>query len=182
MPNPPRPRARVKLPASLLDAIRKLGGRVTKCPGEDLHSVEGVLYGSPVWDIYEQWAASSGGDPQLTCGFWPSADIVRTALAPPEHMAGAITREVQSLIYYYAQLRAEDIDAAGEAPIGAPLPAPPAIVHVHHAKLALSALMSRIQHPPENYPILAALRAGSYICNISQVWSNTVVDIVLYKP
>lgn len=98
-------------------------------------------------------------------------------------MGVSILREVNSIIQYYSQLRADDFGPNGNliARIGAPLAGPPAHIRVHHAKMALSALMQAIQNPPDNYPILNSLKSGSYICTMNQQWANVGIDVVLFK-
>ena len=76
----------------------------------------------------------------------------------------------------------EDFEENAAPNIGAPLQAHPANPRIHHANIALSKLMERIQNPPPNYPTLLGLRSGSYICTVTQHWANMLVEIVLMKP
>ena len=90
--------------------------------------------------------------------------------------------EANWAVTHHAALMAADF--VGGLPVIPPpqaLPPPQAWVAIHHAKLALHACMSFIQHAPPHYPTLAALAPGSYICDFTEQWANHLVSIQLFK-
>lgn len=56
------------------------------------------------------------------------------------------------------------------------------VTNVRHATIAVSKMMEGIQNPPANYPVINALKSGSYICTLNQQWANAGVVINLFKP
>ena len=121
-------------------------------------------------------------DPWVSILFQPSQNILDTTTVPPDALGIPIQREASSIVYYYSTLQMDDFENGAIPEIGAPLGAPPATSRIHHATVALSKLMERIQNPPENYPTLLGLKFGSYVCTITQLWANMLVEIVLMKP
>ena len=171
------------IPTKVRNNLRNLGAVVEKLVGENLYSITGIVYGDEAWKVYEEWGKSIDGDPRVGAVYGPSEDIVDTALCPQDAIGIPLLRECNSIIYYYSSLRPNDFGGGDQFPeIGAPLRAPRPFVKVHHATMALSKLMERLQQPPANYPVLASLRSGSYICTVVQGWSNAAVDIDLFKP
>lgn len=76
----------------------------------------------------------------------------------------------------------EDFAGSPNPPIPGPLPGPLRSTNVHHAKIALHALLVRIQTMKEpRYPTLSNLPSGSYVCDVSITWANTVQAVTLFK-
>lgn len=169
-------------PQCVRDAIAAAGGLVEKCPGEKLYSITNIEFGDNAWKKYEEWAATVERDPIVQALFAPSPAIAGVVLCPPLAMVGHILNEANSIIAHYAPLLEHQVFGPAPPAIPGPLAAAPINVHVRHPKVALSALMQRIQDPPATYPVLAALNPGSYICTVQQVWGNGVVAITLFKP
>jgi hypothetical protein len=115
--------------------------------------------------------------------FAPAVDIEETVLCPPDEMMPGLLREASSIVYHYAPMRSEDFAECDQPPIPGPLKKPRAPAHVHHAKIALRALLGRIQtmNEPTKYPTLSSLRSGSYICTVWISWSNAAHEVVLFR-
>ena len=65
--------------------------------------------------------------------------------------------------------------------ITSPIIAPPMVTNVRHANISVSKMIEGIQNPPANYPVINALKSGSYICTLNQQWGNAGVVINLFK-
>jgi hypothetical protein len=156
------------------------GGVVSKIPGEDLSMCD-VKYGDSVWAVYEEWASSFEENLRICAAFAPGPEIGNSTLCPPLAIAGTIVTEANSVIVHYAPLPPVAIEGGAVPNIPRPIPFPPALTTYAHPKLALSALMQRIQTPPADYAALSSLCPGSYICTIMHIWANAAVTIVLYK-
>ncbi|KAI3658392.1 hypothetical protein MP638_001392 [Amoeboaphelidium occidentale] len=171
-----------KIPLNVINELSANGACVNKLEGEEFYSVTEITFGDKAWITYEKWASGINKDSRVGANFGPGPDIVNTALLPSDNFVAAIQREARSIIHRFAGLNVQDFENGNQPQIGPPIPAPPIFTRIHHAKLALSGLMNRIQDPPLDYPVLRALRSGSYICTIDQQWANAGVEIVLFKP
>lgn len=171
-----------KIPKKVLNEMQDRGALVEKLEGEDLYSVTEIVYGDEAWKVYEDWGNTIDGDPRVGAVFAPPENILGTVLCPNVQLAFEIYQETNSIILHYAPKRIGDFRNEDSPEIPGPVAAPRPHVNVHHATIALSKLMQRIQNPPNNYPILDSLRSGSYICTVNQQWSNAGVDIELFKP
>jgi len=171
-----------KIPKKVLDEMKAKGAKVEKLEGEELYSVTNITYKDKAWDVYEAWGETIDGDPRVGSGFFPLDSIIGTALCPEDALGVLVMREANSIIHYYAPLRRDDFNGNILPEIGPILRAPRMLINVHHASIALSKLLQRIQNPPYNYPTINSLRSGSYICTINQQWANAGVEIVLFKP
>ena len=167
----------------LFKNLKKSGATVEKVPGEKLWGVFGIRYQNDAWKVLEEWENSMGDiDPWVSILFQPSQNILDTMIVPPDELGIPIQRETSSIVYYYSTLRMDNFVNGAIPDIGAPLRAPSANPRIHHATIALSKLMERIQNPPANYPTLLGLKSGSYVCTITQLWADMLVEIVLMKP
>ncbi|KAI3630466.1 hypothetical protein MIR68_011901 [Amoeboaphelidium protococcarum] len=177
-----KPLKGARIPLNVIKEMAANGATVNKLEGEELYSVTGITFEDNAWMTYEKWAGGIDKDPRVGANFGPGPNIANTVLAPPNHLGHDIQCEARSIVHHYAGLRAQGFENGNHPQIGPPLPAPPIFTRIHHAKLALSSLMNRIQDPPNDYPVLRSLRSGSYICTIDQQWANAGVQIVVFKP
>ncbi|KAI3639184.1 hypothetical protein MIR68_002714 [Amoeboaphelidium protococcarum] len=177
-----KPLKGARIPLDVINEMSANGAIVNKLEGEELYSVTGITFEDNAWITYEKWAGGIDKDPRVGANFGPGPNLVNSALVPTDNLIGSIQREARSIVNHYAGLRAQDFENENHPQIGPPLPAPPIFTRIHHAKLALSSLMNRIQDPPNDYPVLRSLRSGSYICTIDQQWANAGVEIVVFKP
>ena len=143
-----------KIPRNVLNAMKDSGALVEKLEGEELYSVTDIVYGDEAWKIYEDWGNTVDGDPRVGAIFAPSENILGTVLCPDDIIAIRIQREANSIIYHYAPKSIEDFRNEDLLEIPGPLVAPRPLVKVHHARIALSKLLRRIQNPPSNYQSL----------------------------
>jgi hypothetical protein len=115
------------------------------------------------WEIYETWGKRLDADPFVQAIFNPTAEIQNTSLCPPVDLVHPIQIEANSIIFHYALFTAVDFVGVILSAIPAPLAAVILPVQVHHAKIALSAIMAAIQNPPNTYATIHALQASSYM-------------------
>ena len=167
-----------EIPKEVLQSMEANGAKVEKVPGEALVSITEIQYGDAAWKIYEAWAENIDKDPRVFIGFFPSKAVRDSTLSPSRAVGAEIVVEAISILSHYSRLMVADFH--DNVPIiGPPLEDVPMFIVVHHAKLALSSFMERIQNPPANYPVLSALKSGSYICTVDQQWANAGVNITI---
>lgn len=65
-----------------------------------------------------------------------------------------------------APLLIADFPADGIPVLPGPLPAPIMMTNVHHAKVAVTALLEAISNPGANYPVINDLHAEHYIRHV----------------
>lgn len=131
--------------------------------------------GSPAWKVYADWASELGEVDPAMLPFWDP---------PPQNppaQAGLILSEVASVITHCAHMNMQSF-AMGPPGIPLPLAAPQLPIFVHHARVAVTGIVERIQNPPRNYPTLSNLGSGSYICDIEYRWTRATVVVAIYKP
>jgi hypothetical protein len=163
---------------------------IVPVPSDDRHFSHRICvgFGDEAWQVYEQWAETVTDDPGVTAMFTPRAGTIGTIICPNVALAFPIMLEANSIIHHYAPLSVDQVFTAPLLPAVLPtIPGPlngfPAMpIYVHHAKVALSGLIQRIQDPPANYPTIFGLGLGSYICHVHQQWANGVVVIAVFKP
>ena len=123
------------------------------------------------------------------------------ALRPPNAIGVDICREAASVAHHYGvAYGASHASSAGDSASAAaaaahppplfvpillapPLDPQPLFAKVPCAKVALPALLHRIQslNDRHNYPTISRLPRGSYICDIAISWSNAGHSIALFK-
>jgi hypothetical protein len=139
-------------------------------------------FGDSVHMIMNAWVSDLDEDPIVSVQFAPAFSILGTALCPPKAVAFDILCEASSVVCHYAPMLREDFAGSPNPPIPGPLPGPLRSTNVHHAKIALHALLVRIQTMKEpRYPTLSNLPSGSYVCDVSITWANTVQAVTLCK-
>jgi hypothetical protein len=188
--SPPQKKAKksnwAKVPRDVLLAAQgaaREDGRVEELPEEGLWLIECVL-DDAVYGVINGWVSGLDADPYLMAGFSPPPNILNTVLCPPNAIGIDILREAVSVAYHYAPLTRESFEGGMnvEPPIPAPLAVMPMLVNVHHAKIALNALLHRIQSLNDpNYPTISNLASGSYICNMVISWANAGQSVSLFK-
>jgi hypothetical protein len=178
----PKPTKSAKIPVKVIKEMEANGASVQKLESEGLYGVTNITYKDRSWDSYAAWGEKIDSDPNVMSAFFPSPEITGTTLCPALDLGAYIQREANSVIYHYAPLGMEAFANDAVPVIGAPLPAPPLFIPVHHSTVALSKLMERIQRPPQDYMTIHSLSPGSYICHIVQHWANATVSIALFKP
>jgi hypothetical protein len=172
------------IPKNVIEEMVRKGADFEAFDGEDLCRIC-VEFGDEAWQVYEQWAETVQDDPGVQAVFAPSGGIQGSVLCPNIALGIPILMEANSIIYHYAHLLAQHFLPLPAAPpaIPGPLNVMPILpIYVHHAKLALSGLIQRIQDPPGNYPTLSGLASGSYICHVQQIRVNCILVTALYKP
>jgi hypothetical protein len=169
------------VPKQLLQELEKKGATVQKVDGENLFGVLGLYYKSDAWEVLEEWGKTVDIDPMVLAAFYPPPNIADSSICPPDALGIPIMREANSIVHYYSTLQMEDFQENPFPPIGPPLGAPPGLVRVHHATVALGKLMERIQNATPDYPVIHNLKSGSYVCNIVQSWANVVFEIIVMK-
>jgi hypothetical protein len=180
-----RPKTQTKqkhLSKQLLNRISECGANVTKCPGEGLYMIDNMRFGDKAWKIFEDFADSAPNTPLITILFGPPLEVRYTPMTPSDSLIPDIVIEASSIRSHYAKL---DISAFAGGVVPA-IPKPgrfPAVELFNTTKLALSKLCERIQNPnhPE-YPVLAALPPGSYICTVTYFWTNAALLVEVHKP
>lgn len=165
-----------KIPNIVLNEMKNQGAIIEKLKGENLSSVSNIIYGDAAWKVYETWGNTIDSNIKVGAIFAPPENIIHSISCPDYKIGVIIQREVNSIIYYHAQSRIEDI-----VDLGSPLIAPRVNVKIQHAPVALSKLIQRIQNPTANYPTINSLPPGSYICTIDYQLSNVGLDIELFK-
>ena len=177
---------KVENPKVLSDAvIQKLlhaGAVVRKMEGEQLFHIR-IEFGDAAFRVYESWVSAlpEEVDPHVLAIVAPAPSIVGTVLEPPLAIQTILQRECNALIHYYAPLRLADF-ATGAVPAIPPAAAVRVPIDVHHASFALSKIFEAIRAPPAvGYPTLTGLSAGSYICDVVQMWSNVDLTVVLFR-
>jgi hypothetical protein len=170
------------IPKNVLNKMEKHGALIEKVKGENLVSVTNVNYGDSAWKVYEEWAENITNDPRVFIGFFPRGAVLGSTLSPSRAVGANIVVEAISILLHYSEKIAEDFENNIIPEIPPPVEDIPMFVNVRHPKIALSALMQRIQSPPANYPVLCSLKQGSYICTIDQQWANAGINITLFKP
>lgn len=169
------------LPQDVIDAMVAAGARKDEVEGEDLRVLRTDGMDSPAWKVYRCWACSLGEvDPLVHAIFDPSIDIQRSPSSPPETMGIPILREANSIINHVAPLLIADFLPVGIPALPGPLPRPLQIVNIHHAKVAVTALLEAIANPGANYAVINALHSGTYICDVVYQWrggSNITVPV-----
>lgn len=171
------------LPQDVIDAMVAAGARKDEEVGEDLRvlRIDGV--GSAAWEVYQDWACSLGEvDPLVQAVFAPSVDIQRSASSPPVGLAFQIQTEANSIINHMAPLLVADFPPVGAPALPGPLPGPLMLVNIRHAKVAVTALLEAIADPGANYPVINALHAGVYICDVQYAWTGgSHITVPVYK-
>ena len=166
-----------RVPKSVLEQAVQAGAVREDCPGEDLCILR-MTYQDDAWKVFEEWINQLDADPGVHAIFAPSAKIVNTAITPPNGLA--IQNEANSIINHYAPLTEADFPSPV---IPGPIAAPIMPINIHHANIALNAVFERIQNIQDaNYPILANLPSGSYICNVLIQWANVAHTTTIFKP
>ena len=99
---------------------------------------------------------------------------------PPDGTQLQILRDATSILVAYAPLMSADFagNAQPQVPI---LQLPPAVVNVHHAKIAAHALVQRIQNPGEGFPAVASVGGGTFLCCLSMWFANNIVTIRIFQ-
>ena len=170
------------MPRSVIEAARDANGEVEKVEGEDLYIIR-VTNGDKACCILNKWidGLPDDADPNVAAIWAPPASIVGSTLVSAA-VGIPILTEANSIINHYAPFTANTFAAADPPPIPAPLAAPVVPMQVHHARMALTKLVGRIQNPVDpNYPTIMALGGGSYICTVYIQWANVGQTIHVYK-
>lgn len=170
----------VRMPRRVISEMVSAGCLREKVPGEALIYLRTEV-GSAAWAIFVDWASTLGEVDPPILPFWsPSAQIVGTALAPALALVGPILTEVASIMSHCAPMNMAAF-TMGPPIIPGPLCKPPLPVPIHHANVAVTGVMQQIQNPPPNYPTLANLGAGSYICHLDYRWTGASVVAAVFK-
>jgi hypothetical protein len=170
------------MPQSVIDEARSKKADVEKVLDEDLYIIR-VKNGDEAYCVLNKWIEGLPDDTDLNVSaiFAPPANIVGTALFPGG-LAWPILQEANSIINHYAPFDKHTFAAADPPAIGPPLGGPVIPMQVHHAKMALTKLVGRIQNPADpNYPTIVGLGNGSYICTVYIQWANVGQTIHVYK-
>lgn len=150
--------------------------------GEDLRIVRIEGIDSDAWKIYKDWACSLGEvDPIVQAGFAPAPAVAASSLCPPPALVGPLLNEAQSIINLMAPLLIDDFPAAGIPVLPGPLSAPFWMSNVHHAKVAVTALLQALSNPGANFPVIDALHAGHYICHVAYTWRGAVITVPVFR-
>jgi len=139
--------------------------------------------GDAAQSIYEEYLRTfpedESIDPVLTV--FP-VDHPATVLIPPPAQLGGILREARSILFHYHTLRSADF-RNGVPALPPVLAVPPGNVRFQHAAMSGTQVLSRIQNPrdPLQYPLIASLPAGSYICTVKASWIGTHTDTHVFR-
>jgi hypothetical protein len=135
---------------------------------------------SRAWETYKDWCCSLGDvDPAVTVLFAP--DAPGKVLCPAPELIIPLLNEVRSIIAHMAPLRA--VDFAAPAPVLPVIPGPiaPLAVNVHHAAIAVTALLEKMRDPGSLYPAINRLQNACYICHIVYTWQEAMIIVKLCK-
>jgi hypothetical protein len=172
------------MPREVIEDAQRAGAAAKKLPAEELWSLE-CVFGDEAYRVVNNWVAGlrEDADPNVTVAFAPSVNILNTALCPDLANVFNILREASSVVFHYAPLRRANFNGGQFPAIPGPLPGPLVNIQVHHAAIALNALLSRIQNLSDpNYPVISNLPSGSYICTVLINWSNVGQSTAVFKP
>ena len=170
------------MPESVIAAAGKAKGDVEKIPGEDLYIIR-VTNGDKACDIINKWITGLTDDvePNVMAIWAPPASIFGSALDPAAVAINILT-EANSIINHYAAFTRQTFQAADPPAIGPPLAPPVVPMQIHHAAMALTKVIGRIQDPADpNYPTIMGLGGGSYVCTIHIQWANVGQTIHVFK-
>jgi hypothetical protein len=111
-------------------------------------------------------------------------DAPGTVLCPPPALIIPLLNEVRSIIAHMAPLRAADF--AAPIPVFPAIPGPiapiaPLAVNVHHAAIAVTALLEKIRDPGPLYPVINGFQNTCYICHIVYTWQEAMIIVKLCK-
>ncbi|RLN62968.1 hypothetical protein BBJ28_00025131 [Nothophytophthora sp. Chile5] len=183
--DPPEPIVPARaIPKKVIAAMVAAGAEMEEVEGENLRvlHIDGMHSGAS--NLYEGWASSLGEvDPLVQAYFVPPLAIRRTSICPPNALGIDIQDEANSIINHFASLLMGNFAAGIPALLAplAPLPAPAAPTNVHHAKVAVTALLRAICRPGPNFPVINGLHVGHYICHVQYVWSGAVVTMPVFR-
>jgi hypothetical protein len=169
-------------PPELIAAMVDAGAQKEELEGEDLRIVRIERVGSKAWEVYKDWACSLGEvDPMVQAVVAPTVDIQTSASSPPAALGLQIQREANSIINQMATFLTADFPAGGIPVLPGPLPAPIMMTNVHHAKVAVTALLQAISDPGANYPVINDLHAGVYICHVQYGWRGAFITVPVFR-
>jgi len=185
IPRHASPRVRIvpvcEPPPELIAAMVDAGGQKEELDGEDLRIMRIENVRSKAWEVYKDWACSLGEvDPMVQAVFAPTVDIETSASSPPAALAHRIQREANSIINHMAPLLVADFPVGGIPSLPGPLQAPTMMTNVHHAKVAVTALLETISNPGANYQVINGLRPGVYICHVQYGWRGAFITVCMY--
>ena len=137
--------------------------------------VEGAVYGSDVWRLYERWALSQSvaKGPTVMCTF--KSKPVHT-----DRDQYKILEEAWSILKHFLAITEEAFEAGATENISGPVPDFLAFETVQHPKLAI-AMAKMIHSPPPTYRAINAVSSGSYICDIVHTWDLCILSFEIFK-
>ncbi|KAG6977655.1 hypothetical protein JG688_00000091 [Phytophthora aleatoria] len=53
--------------------------------------------------------------------------------------------------------------------------------NVHHAKVAVTALLQALSNPGPNFLVLNSLHSGHYICHVAYTWRGAVIMVPVFR-
>ena len=163
------------LPSDLVQAMLENGAE------EDGHILSIESVNSVAWNLYKGWVCSLGKvDPTISVECRPIPEIRFTSLCPLPHLWNAIEVEARSIVFQAAPLLVHAFEH-GMPELDGPMQNPPHNVQVHHAQVAVTAIISLIQNPGPNFPVIHAQQNGLYLCTVSHQWRRAVVRIGVYR-
>ncbi|CAK4370070.1 unnamed protein product [Aphanomyces euteiches] len=169
-------------PRELIAAMVDAGAQKEELEGEDLRIVRIERVGSKSWELYKNWACSLGEvDPMVQAVFAPTAAIQQSCLSPPNAMGIGIMNEANSIINHMAPLLIADFPVGGIPALPGPLANPIMMANIHHAKVAVTALIEAISDPGANYGVINALRPGVYICHVQYGWRGAFITVPVFR-
>ena len=126
--------------------------------------------------MYASWACSLGDvEPIVLVVFGPTPAIAASCEYPPPALVGPITNEALSIVQLLAPLGVDDVPV-----LPGPLPGPDISANIH-AKVAVTAVPQAISNPGPLFPVIHALRPGSYICHVFNIWRGAIITVPLFR-
>lgn len=171
-----------ELPKDLVSSMVAAGAHREELEGEDLRIVRIDGVQSEAWQLYATWACSLGEvDPIVQAGFAPVPAIAASCLCPPLAVVGLLLNEAHSIINLMAPLLIDDFPAAMIPVLTGPLLAPVWMSNVHHAKVAVTALLHALSNPGVNFPVINAVHSGHYICHVAYTWRGAIITVPVFR-
>ena len=162
---------------AMLDAFRKNGANVWSVIEDDKIRwiIEGAVYGSDAWRLYERWALSQSvaKGPSFMCTFKSNSEHT-------DRDQWKILEEAGSILKHFSAITEEAFEAGAAENISGPVPDFLALGTVQHPKLAI-AMAKMIHCPPPTYRAINAVSSGSYICDIVHTWDLCILSFEIFK-
>ena len=143
--------------------------RIVSSEGKRPIAISGIRYGDENWSTLLEWAAPSLFQHVVSVVYHPKPDENWIRASP--NLRAQYLGELKALC---RECSLESITVA-ETVYGR---------HgdlFNHGKSSWTTLPAKLQEPGSMYPVLAAVRQGSYMCDIMYQYADCLITIAVYK-